>query len=144
MDRGVLQVELIGADLRKVRDLPAIAHCMDGTRITGLVEQVRPELGVLALRDTDTGGVVQVALSRLRCLIMQGFVPVDERARLLASAAQGRIEPCDAITLTYRDAQKLSFGPHHRVADADGMHIYQFTGDGRVSRLFIPQEVLEG
>jgi type IV pilus assembly protein PilB len=142
LDRGVLQVQLIGAPLGEVRDISAIAHCMDGTRQTGLVERIDTAAGRLALRDPETHAPQHIALDALRCLIMQGFVPTDERARLLASATRGRIEPSDSITLTYRDGQRLSFGPHHRAVDADGLHIYQFADAGRVSRLFIPARVL--
>ncbi len=144
MDRGVLQVDLLGTDLRDIRDIACAVKGMDGSSVDAIVEEIRPETRTLRVRAAASAAVIRMRMEDLRSVTMQGIIAEDARPNALAHVSQRKFIASDGLTLCYSDGEKTTFGPHHRAVDEDGLHLYQFFDDGRISRLFIPCEVITG
>ena len=142
MDRGVLPVDLFGTNLSQIHDLACAVQCMDGSSTDAILEEIRPETRTVRTREVESPTLIRYRMENLRSITLQGIIPDNEKAEILDRVLQGKVIASDSICITYRDGQKLSFGPHHRTLDDDGLHLYQFYNGGRLARVFVPAEVI--
>jgi type IV pilus assembly protein PilB len=119
-------------------DAPVVAHLMRGESIRGLLRSFDGANNTLIIHP-HKGADVILRLDNLRFLAFRAPLLPPEDAG--GDAAGMHID--DTIELLFNDGRKFHVAAKGTLIESDGLHIFLDKADGRLYRLFIPQNVVK-